>query len=67
MLDITGGGLIRSLHHHRSGRLIGRAAIEGVGRVDRFGLSLEEQERVWELRRSGLSLRAVARERCRGE
>ena len=26
-----------------------------------FGLSLEEQERVWELRRSGLSLWAVAR------
>ena len=26
-----------------------------------FGLSLEEQGRVWELRRSGLSLRAVAR------
>ena len=29
--------------------------------VDRFGLSLVEQERVWELWRTGLSLRAVAR------
>ncbi len=53
---------MRSMHHHRSGRLIGRACYRGVGRVDRFGLSLKEQERVWELRRSGLSLRAVARE-----
>ena len=29
--------------------------------MDRFGLSLVEQERVWELRGAGLSLRAVAR------
>ncbi len=29
--------------------------------VDRFGLSLGERERVWELRRTGISLRAIAR------
>ncbi len=35
--------------------------LEGAVVVDRFGLSLVEQERVWDLWRTGLSLRAVAR------
>jgi hypothetical protein len=48
------------MHHRRPGGLLGCLETR-VGVVRRFGLSVAEQEQVWELWGTGKSLRGVAR------